>query len=73
MGLSASFHLTELIVTLTAESGLAVGNMHFFFVETLHDILHNATTWLTVGLVLGSVTSIYIFYRLFESDLFSAD
>lgn len=47
--------------------------MHFFFVETLHDILHNATTWLTVGLVLGSVSSIYIFYRLFESDLFSAD
>lgn len=73
MTLSFSFHLKELIVTLAAESYPAVRNMHFFFVETLHDFLHSATTWLTVGLVLGSIASIYIFYRLFESDLFRAD
>jgi hypothetical protein len=47
--------------------------MHFFFVETIHDLLHSVTTWVTVGLVLGSVASVYIFFKLFEGDLFSAD
>jgi hypothetical protein len=47
--------------------------MHFFFVSSLHGVLHALSGWVVVALVLGSIGSAYVFYRLFESDLFSAD
>jgi hypothetical protein len=47
--------------------------MHFFFVQTLHGALHDLSGWVVVALVLGSVGAVYVFYRLFEADLFGPD
>jgi len=41
-------------------------------IENLHNLAHDCFTWVTVLLVLGGLASIFVFFKLFQSD-FSED